>query len=414
MKRLFIVLILSVNYCFLIAQTNNLLLPERIILNLTTNPSSEIAVTWRTIGEVSLPKVQYAESEQWIGFETKLSTNEAQKENVITDKGKLVYHYSSLIKNLKENTLYVYRVGGDSVWSEWIQFTTAKKDPQTFTFTFFGDPQNDLRDHCSRLFRQAFKMSPESQFWLFSGDLTSEPEDEQFSGFFFAGSPFFSMVPSVMAPGNHDIEFLYENGKVIKDNKGKKQRGTDVSNLWQAHFTLPENGPSGYPETSYSFDYQGVRFIMINSNDEEKLNIQAKWMEGLLQNNPNHWTIVSFHHPLYSAGRDRDDYDTRSAFLEIFDRYAVDLVLTGHDHAYARSKKIRNGALVADTEKGTVYVVSVSGPKMYTVNTNNNHIMAKTGGDVQLFQTISVSPEKLTYNSFTVNGVLFDSFELVK
>ncbi len=406
-----IILVLIFNYCFF-AQVNNLS-PERIILNLTDNPSSEIAITWRTSGDVSNPLVQFAVSEQWIEFENKLSTANAKKEIVLTDKQKTVFHYSVVLKNLKENTLYVYRVGGDSVWSEWIQFTTAKKDPQEFTFNFFGDPQNDLRDHCSRLFRQAFKISPESQFWLFSGDLTSEPEDEQFSGLFFAGSPFFSMVPTAMVPGNHDIEFLYENGKVIRDSKGKKLRGSKVSNLWNAHFTLPENGPADYQETTYSFDYQGVRFILINSNDEDNLSLQADWMEKLLMNNPNNWTIAVFHHPLYSAGRERDDDDTRNAFLKLFDKYSVDLVLTGHDHAYARSKKICNGAVVPDSEKGTVYVVSVAGPKMYSVNSNYNHIMAKTGGNVQLFQKITVSHKKLDYASYTVNGILYDSFELV-
>ena len=70
--------------------------------------------------------------------------------------------------------------------------------------------------------------------------------------------------------------------------------------------------------------------------------------------------------------------------------------------------------VVGDNEPGTVYVVSVSGPKMYSVNSNYNYIMAKTGGNVQLFQTISVNGGKLNYESYTATGELYDSFELNK
>jgi len=124
--------------------------------------------------------------------------------------------------------------------------------------------------------------------------------------------------------------------------------------------------------------------------------------------------MVSFHHPFYSAGRERDDKETRSAFLQVFDKYNVDLVLTGHDHAYARSFPLKNGVKVNGKKHGTVYVVSVSGPKMYEVNSQYVDIMAKIGGNVQLFQSISIDGSKLLYQSYTPTGVLYDSFELTK
>jgi len=40
--------------------------------------------------------------------------------------------------------------------------------------------------------------------------------------------------------------------------------------------------------------------------------------------------------------------------------------------------------------------------------------MAKTGGNVQLFQTISINGGKLNYESHTATGELYDSFELKK
>ncbi|MBK8946351.1 MAG: metallophosphoesterase [Ignavibacteriae bacterium] len=261
---------------------------------------------------------------------------------------------------------------------------------------------------------EAFKNTPDASFWLFAGDIVSEPEDEQYEELFYAGGFIFGTMPSIIVTGNHDIGYLMENGKIVRDKKGKKQRGNKVAEMWKEQFTLPENGIAEYNETSYSIDYQGVRFIIVNTNDEKDLSLQIPWLENLLKNNINKWTVVAFHHPIYSAGRDRDDDDTRNAFLPLFDKYGVDLVLTGHDHAYARSYKIKNGERVGEDESGTVYVVSVSGPKMYSVNSNYNHIMAKTGGNVQLFQTISINNNILNYESLTVTGELYDSFELKK
>ena len=210
------------------------------------------------------------------------------------------------------------------------------------------------------------------------------------------------------------MAFSYINGKIARDKRNKKIRLNHVAEIWQQHFTLPVNGLPGLEETSYTIDYQGVRIMMIDTNDEEKLNEQAVWMRQLLINNPNKWTIVAFHHPFYSAGRNRDDDETRNSFLEIFDEFHVDLVLTGHDHAYARSEKLVNSHTVNWQEPGTVYVVSVSGPKMYQVNSKYSHLMAKTIGNMQLYQIIKVSQEGIEYTSHNITGDIIDHFILNK
>lgn len=415
MKKNLVVLLLILFSTGNYAQVDNSsITPERIILNLTAEPNTKVAVTWRTSDEVTNPLIQFAIATGWREFEDSLTTIPASAQVYITDKSEKVFYYSGMIDGLELNKNYVYRVGSDPVWSEWNQFKTGKGGTEPFKFVFFGDPQNENKDHVSRVFREAFKTSPGADFWLFSGDLISEPFDEEYEEFFFAGDFMFRSLPIIMTPGNHDRKFLYENGKIVRNERNKKVRLKEVDELWKVSFTLPENGLPGFEETSFHFDYQGVRFIMINTNDEEKLNEQADWMEKLLADNQNHWTVVSFHHPIYSAGRDRDDDETRDAFMRLFDKYNVDLVLTGHDHAYARSYKLKNGVRVNDNEQGTVYVVSVAGPKMYSVNERKDNIMAKTGGNVQLFQVISVEGCKLSYKSFTATGNLYDSFELIK
>ena len=65
-------------------------------------------------------------------------------------------------------------------------------------------------------------------------------------------------------------------------------------------------------------------------------------------------------------------------------------------------------------EKGTVYVVSSSGPKFYAMNPRYEKLMAKTAADLQLFQVVSVAENTLTMKAYTAAGALFDSFEIAK
>ncbi len=388
--------------------------PQRVILNLTETPATSMAVTWRTQIEVPEAEVLVAVATGWKEFTEKTQSISAKNTQFITDDNDTVYHHSAIMNNLTPNTTYVYKVGTKSAWSEWNQFRTASAEFEPFEFVFMGDPQNNLREHCSRIFREAYSAAPGAAFWLFSGDLISDPEDWQYRDFFYAGGFIFRTVPSIMAPGNHDRSYKYENGEIARNKKNKKVRLNTVAEEWKQHFTLPENGLSGFGESSYFVDYQGARFIIIDTNDRAKLAEQAVWVRELLANNPNRWTIVSFHHPFYSAGRDRDNDETRNAFQSIFDEFQVDLVLTGHDHTYARSYKLVNNKKVEWTEPGTVYVVSVSGPKMYSVNSQYNHFMAKTGGNVQLYQVVFINEDKLEYTSYTVDGNIYDYFVLTK
>ena len=63
---------------------------------------------------------------------------------------------------------------------------------------------------------------------------------------------------------------------------------------------------------------------------------------------------------------------------------------------------------VKDKESGTVYVVSVSGPKMYDIS--NDPWMQRKARNTQLFQIISIQDDKLSYEAFTAHGELYDAF----
>jgi len=386
--------------------------PSRVILNLTEDPAHSMAVTWRAGSRSPDAVVQFAPASPWKSFQDSVSVANAIETRLRLDNGETVYHYSALMKNLMPQTGYVYRVGNQSAWSEWNQFKTAGSKDEEFSFIWFGDPQNEIKDHCSRVFREAYKTQANAAFWLFSGDVMSEPVDSLYRELFYAAGFIFRTTPSVMAPGNHDQGYIMENGRPAVDEEGKKIRSKLASPLWRASFALPENGISGFEEINYYFDYQNVRFFMINSND--RLDEQAAWMEKLLRENPKDWTVITMHHPLYSGGKGRDNTKTRQAFQAIIDRYHVDLVLTGHDHVYLRSRKMSGDRIVPDRKKGTVYVLSVSGPKQYPATTNYAEMMAKSASLLQLFQIIRFEHNRLIYKCYTADGKLYDTFTLKK
>jgi len=76
----------------------------------------------------------------------------------------------------------------------------------------------------------------------------------------------------------------------------------------------------------------------------------------------------------------------------------------------SESHRLNNGSIAKANEKGTVYVVSVSGPKAYALNPKYRDLTEKTGEQVQLFQVLSIDGGRLSYKSYTVTGRLFDSF----
>jgi 3',5'-cyclic AMP phosphodiesterase CpdA len=362
-----------------------------------------MAVTWRTNNPVENSCAQVAEAEDWTGFEKKAAIVKASSVKVELDNKAIVYTHSAILKGLKPNTLYAYRVGVDSAWSSWNQFSTAKAGNAPFDFVFLGDPQYEVESLCARIFREALVMAPGAKFWLFTGDMMDLPQYDKFWEQWFSSTGFIhAMVPSIHAPGSH--EYALKTGNVV--------RWDYFLPTWKAHFTLPENGPKGLEGRVYFVDYQGVRFIILDAQFAREQ--QTEWLEGVLANNPNRWTIAAFHEPVYSIAKGRDEHNTRNAYLSLFDKYSVDLVLTGHDHGYARSKKLRNGTVVGDNEQGTVYVVSVCGPRGYEHNSKYDQLMVKTGTFTQLFQVISVSDKSLLYKSYTVTGKLYDSFELRK
>ena len=397
--------------------------PDRIFLSFHGDPATARAVTWRTDPTVTTAYAQIAVADAAPRFDRHAVTLEAKTESVnpsIASNNTLgrVHFHSVTFQDLQPDTLYAYRVGSPDHWSEWIQFRTAHSTPEPFQFTYFGDAQNDVLSHWSRVLRTAYTIAPESAFNLHAGDLVNRAhKDLHWAEWFKAGGWIHAKRTGIPVTGNHEYDELDQTAE-----DGEKI----LSQMWRPQFTLPVEAslPESLHESVYTVDYQGVRIIVLNSEvvDEAEgakaveVQAQTEYLKKQLSDPEPRWQIVTFHHPVFSPGGDRDNPRIRGAWKPILDKYGADLVLQGHDHTYARGQvPVRSGSGYQDNTFETMYVTSVSGPKMYDIQEGKLENYASAGyspdriaENTQFFQVIDIADNRLTYSAYTATGELYD------
>jgi hypothetical protein len=394
---------------------------SRVMLGWASDPATSRAVTWRTSVETPSAQAQIALDVASPNLTGNATTVPADSLRVALTPSGSAWHHVARFGGLRPATSYVYRVGDGTTWSEWFAFSTAHDKPMSFRFLYFGDAQNGLADVFPRTVRAAFSCAPKAALIVHAGDLLAEGYDDRLWEDWMRAFAFVSpSIPHLPVPGNHDEHRppgSPDSGKVL-----------EVSPLWWAHFALPANGPSDLGSLGrqfYYLDYQGVRFISLDVNafanedfvDAARARVQSSvtaWLRGVLTDNPNRWTVLVQHQPLYDVAKDRDYGDMRAQLGSIYDEFHVDLVLQGHDHAYARSWKLRGGKRVRDDEPGTVYVLSVAGSKMYDVTQPHEGLMARIAQGSQMFQVVDVDDTALSLFAYGADGAMVDSVRITK
>ena len=116
-------------------------------------------------------------------------------------------------------------------------------------------------------------------------------------------------------------------------------------------FSLPTRGEAGGvasgTEQYYAFDHGNVHVVSLDSQlsnrDASQRAAMRDWLVDDLSQNKLDWTIVIFHHPPYSRGKNHDsdleraEVDMRETFAPVFEDHGVDVVYSGHSHSYERS-----------------------------------------------------------------------------
>lgn len=375
--------------------------PDRIVASPAADAAHGFAVRWRTDGSVQAPLLEIAPADDTPGFGP-ITRITASSQPLQTENG-LSHHHRADVSGLEPGALYVYRVQGKDTWSAWNQLRTAGSADQPMTFLYFGDTQNKNLSHVTRVVRAAQKAAPEANLSLFAGDLVSGGYDADDSewGEWFAATGWLAQE-TMLAPaiGNHEYFEEFED---------TPQERRVMARHWPATFALPGNGAEGAEKSTYWFDYQGVRFAVLDGTSAMDLGTaqaQARWLDQVLASNTQPWTIVVVHQPFYSPARGRHNPVLQEALLPVVRRHDVDLVLQGHDHTYGRRGE--------DGMATPQFVVSNASPKQYRLSKEALQTMSPVAEDTQLFQVLRIDPQRLHYEARTVTGKLYDAFELVR
>lgn len=302
-----------------------------------------------------------------------------------------VYSNKLVISGLTAGQAYKYRVG-DAALKEYSTegtFTAynskqGSEDDTAFDFIFMTDSQQTSDKETSkvvwgRTLWTAMKNMPNAEFLALGGDLVNYNSiEQQWTELLDANKKYMMSIPTMPTAGNHEWNMV---------SGGSINSAYDFNSHFNLSYqesagTTADSLKNGYSGTYYSYDYKGVHFVVLNTNEvytnhtengtytlgEE----QMTWLESDLAAAKEaedagtiNYTIVYMHHGLYTvgaAGIGKDSHETkdlRTQLQGIFAENGVDLVLNGHDHIYSVTKVLdKNGAIVADdsTTGGVVYM----------------------------------------------------------
>ncbi|MEA2065968.1 MAG: metallophosphoesterase [Thermotogota bacterium] len=284
--------------------------------------------------------------------------------------------HSLTLENMKKDQLYHYQaesyVEGKCVYKD--EGLISLVEEKSFDFVIYGDSRGNFKNHkkiCEGI------ATTEPLLVINVGDLVyRDAFIEDWAVFYKA----IDVLPSSFyysAVGNH--EKAAKNFRELLDLSGN--------------------------ELYYSFKEGKVLFIVLNTNQRfDRDSKQYRWLVEVLENRDleqTEFTIVVTHHPPYSYSSHGDTYFMKLILVPLFERYNIDLVISGHDHSYQR------------IEKGNIdYIVTAGGgAPLYKIEPGDDLIK---GLSVYHYVVFSYSPGAIDAKVIDINGNLIDQFSIIK
>lgn len=391
-------------------------LPDRIVLVPGADPSREMVVSWRTDVNQPAAEAELVEMVNAPNFGLRARKVTGATTRVLTENGEALHHRAGF-SGLAPDTAYGYRVKGAGGWSEWHQFRTAAADRRPFRFLYFGDTQNSILSIGSLAWRRAILQAGDPAFIVHAGDLVASRaemvHDDEWGEWAAAGGWVLASIPQLAAAGNHEYVDV-----VLADGTESRRLGGH----WALTFPFPGNGAQGVETTTKVVEWQGVRFIVLDGTsaiDLGTLEAQTGWLEAQLKRPHDGWTVVVMHQPIFTCSRIQDTPLIGAAWRPLFERHGVDLVLQGHDHCYHRltepeGREAGRRARARGAAQGPVYLISVTGSKMYGLHARSLDQADRVAEDTRLFQIVDVTPERIAVRAHLATGELYDAFDIVR
>lgn len=316
---------------------------------------------------------------------------DAQGEVFQSRKGKAAY-YVARLRQLKPSMHYRYRAVSGDGQSPWFSFTTHPLRPKQFSFMFVGDVQDTIGGIANRLLLDAWGHHPDTEFLVCGGDLIERPANQYWAETFGTLDSIGQSMPVLNVTGNHDYF------------KGVIQRLERRFPLVFSYFLDSKVDDN----MVYTLNYGDAQIFVLDSNREFfYLWTQRQWLKQQLEQSKAKWKILVLHHPLYSI-KGGNNKVQQWMFGDLVRGYGIDLVLQGHEHAYARMTAHDDlaGAIAP------VYTISHCSPKNYRIHFDDR--FDKYGISSRYYQTVTVGRDTLfmaTHDAY--NHALYDSLMIV-
>lgn len=169
-----------------------------------------------------------------------------------------------------------------------------------------------------------------------------------------------------------------------------------VTNNGRPELNEPRFGMRG---RNYVLREEGVRFVMVDSNQ-----LRRRWLRRALRpEDGDRWTIVAFHHPVYSSSSHHPSTDEYRFFMPpMFEKWGVDLVITGHTHVYAVTKPLHKIRYVT-TGGGSASLHDCT-PRWYTERCEErNQFLSIMAGKDEI-SVAAIAPSGVAIDRFSTTG----------
>ena len=317
--------------------------------------NSSVNFAWYTKEASGVQKLKIAENKRL----TNAKVYEAKQTKAVTDKDKTEYVSNKVTAtDLKANTTYYYSYQKDGQWTAPEKYTTD--NGSKFSFIFVGDPQigssNELKGAATEEFynAQSAAVANDAFNWNTTLNQAMEKTGNKASFVLSSGDQIQSTKkksPNKAAWGS-EIEYSgYLSPDVLKNLPVATTVGNhDADNAnYTYHFNTAnasEFGSNGKVGGDYWFKHDNALFIMLNTQDTNVEEHRQFIEQTVAANKDCKWRIVTLHQDIYGSAEHSNEPEItnlRYQLAPIFEDNKVDVVLTGHDHAYSRTQILKGG-----------------------------------------------------------------------